>query len=54
MNTYRETLIAIYLDWLNNYASLDTFADHNGLYIEQAKDLIRIAKDVYNSDHPDA
>lgn len=49
----RETLIKIYLDWFNNYVSIETFAEHNGLYIGQAKDLLRLAKNVYHSEHPD-
>lgn len=51
---YRELLISIYLDWYNNYASVETFAEHNGLTKEQGEALINLARQVYNSDHPDA
>ncbi len=50
----REYLSGIYLDWLNNYASIDTYAEHNQLTYKQAFDLITIAKDVYNTVAPDA
>ena len=51
---YRELLISIYLDWYNNYALVETFAEHNGLTKEQGEALINLARQVYNSDHPDA
>lgn len=49
----RQKLIDTYLDWWNNYASIGTYADHNGLTFEQAKELIDLARKVYNSPHPD-
>ena len=54
MQNARDYLTAIYLDWVNNYAWIDTFAEHNGLTVKQAADLIKLAKEVYNSKHPDA
>lgn len=50
----RIALESIYLDWLNNYASIDTYAEHNQLTYKQAFDLITVAKDVYNTVAPDA
>lgn len=50
----RETLIDIYLDWRNNYLTHEKFADHNGLTVDQAKTLIDLARNVYESTHPDA
>lgn len=50
----RDTLNAIYLDWFNNYCSIDTFAEHNGLTQAQAIDLINLARNVHYSKHPDA
>jgi len=54
MQNARQYLTLLYLDWWNNYASIPTFAEHNGLTEEQAKTLLELAKDVYNSEHPDA
>lgn len=50
----RDTLISIYLDWFNNYLSVETFAEHNGLTTEQAQALINLARDVARSEHPEA
>jgi hypothetical protein len=54
MQNARDYLTAIYLDWVNNYATAHTFAEHNGLTFAQSADLIKLAKEVYNSKHPDA
>ena len=53
MKNAREYLTEIYLDWLNNYASTVTFAEHNGITTDQALVLITLAKSVFESDHPD-
>jgi hypothetical protein len=50
----REILIKAYLDYINNYLSVDTWAEHNGLSVEQGTVFIGLARDVYNSQHPDA
>lgn len=51
--TSRESLIEIYLDWFNNYLSVETYAEHNGLEVVHASALITLARNVYNSEHPD-
>lgn len=51
---YRDVLIAIYLDYKNDYLTPETFADHNGLHVDQAQRLIDLGRDVFNSAHPDA
>ena len=40
----RENLIAIYLDWKNNFLSVGGFADHYGLYDDEAYELIMLAR----------
>lgn len=50
----REQLIAIYLDWVNNYLSYGNYAEKNGLSLEDATALIILGRKVYESDHPDA
>lgn len=52
--TARTILTDVYLEYLNNYITIEKFADHNGLTIDQAKSLINLSKGVYNSDHPDS
>jgi hypothetical protein len=50
----RDTLINAYLDYLNNYLTIDLYSEHNGLTLEQGKILINLGHDVYYSSHPDA
>lgn len=51
---HRQLLIDTYLDWRNNYLTVARFAEDIGLSEEQAKRLIELARDVFNSEHPDA
>lgn len=46
---YVRVLCETYINWINNYVGIDTFAEHNGLSDDQALKLIEIAKAVYNS-----
>lgn len=48
--TYLENL---YLDFVNNYMTMGVFAEHNGITCEQAEKLVMLAREVYNSQHPD-
>lgn len=50
----RTALENVYLDWLNNYVSVDTYAEHNQLTYKQAFDLITLAHEVFHCDPPDA
>lgn len=50
----RETLIAVYLDWRNNYLTIAKYAEANGLNCAQGDALINLARSVYQSEHPDA
>ena len=50
----REQLKAVYLDWINNFLTIGGFADHYGLTDRQAEILINLAREVYNSPHPEA
>ena len=50
----RETLIAVYLDWRNNYLTVEKYAEHNGLTTEHAGALIALAREVFDSKHPEA
>ena len=54
MKELRSVMIDYYLDWRNNYLTVDKFAEHNGLTVNQAADLIRAAKVIFNSHHPEA
>lgn len=50
----RDILVEAYLDYVNNYLMLATWAEHEGLTEEQASALIMLARSVYHSKHPDA
>jgi hypothetical protein len=54
MGNARTYLENIYLDMVNNYLSVDLFAEHNGITTEQAQALLAVAKSVFESAHPDA
>lgn len=48
----RETLIGYYLDYVNNYLTVATFAEHNGLNREQALTAIQLGKQLHETPHP--
>ena len=50
----RSYLCDIYMDWRNNYFTFEKFAEHNGITVLQAQNLIQVAQQVFNSEHPDA
>lgn len=50
----RELLAALYLDYRNNYLTIEKFAEHNGLYVEEAQDLLKIARHCLEYPHPEA
>jgi hypothetical protein len=51
---YRTNLINVYLDWRNNYLTIDKYAEHNGLLVNEAQTLIDLSRDVFNHQHPEA
>lgn len=50
----REQLTRIYLDWKNNFLSISGFAEHYGLFDDEAEELINLARKVAERNHPDA
>lgn len=50
----RDILKNVYLDFVNNYLTIAKYAEHNGLTNIQAVLLYDLAKDVYESEHPEA
>jgi hypothetical protein len=49
----RETLINAYLDFRNNYLTVEKYAEHNGLHVQAARVLLDLAREVFNSKHPE-
>lgn len=50
----REWLINLRMTWQNDYASVATFAEHNGLTVKEAIALIMIAREVCEHDDLEA
>ena len=47
----RDTLLEAYLDWKNNYLTVEVFAEHHGLTVGQAHTLILLGRDVLCTDY---
>lgn len=47
-------LIDIYLDFWNNYLTVERYAECNGLHNDEAEALISLARKVFNTNHPEA
>lgn len=50
----RDYLKRAQLDWVNNYASVARFAEDHGLTADQAFQLLKLARNVFNSNHPES
>ena len=50
----RDQLRAIYLEWVNDFLSVAAFAEYHWITDAQAADLIALARDIFNTDHPEA
>jgi hypothetical protein len=50
----RETLAALYLEWVNDYVSLATFAEHKGITQHEALILLEVCKSCLENQHPEA
>lgn len=49
----RTYLIDLYLDYINNYLTIEKFAEHNGLHNKEAKNLLNLAAIIYEAKHPE-
>lgn len=50
----REQITAIYLDWRNNFVSVEGYASYYGLTYDEAMRLIEVSRMVANTPHPEA
>ena len=50
----RDQLRTIYLEWVNDFVTVARFAEYHGITDAQAADLITLARDIFNTDHPEA
>jgi hypothetical protein len=50
----REQLKKEYLVYRNEYLSIELFAEHRGLTVDEAKLLIKLAKSCLDNSHPES
>jgi hypothetical protein len=43
-----DQLIEFYLDWFNNYLTVEKIAEHHGLDVDDAKALIRMGRYMHH------
>lgn len=54
MKQLREVLIDVYLDFRNDYLTIEKYAEHNGLAPIDASVLLKLAKDVFDKPHSES
>jgi hypothetical protein len=54
MKITKESLTEEYLDFRNNYLTVEKFAEHRGLHPEEAKALLETLKIIASSNHPES
>lgn len=47
--TSEDALQAIYLDWLNNFLTLERFAEYYCLSVEAASELVEVCRSVHEN-----
>jgi len=50
----RENFFHEYLDYYNNYLSVDKFAEHRGLTVDEAEIYLKLCKSCFDNKHPEA
>jgi hypothetical protein len=50
----RDDFIKAYIDFVNDYLTIEKYADHHGLHAHEARAFIELARQVYNAEHPDS
>ncbi len=49
----RKHLEAAYLDYTNDYLTIELYAEHNGLTIEDVRNILKVGKYIHEGNHPD-
>jgi hypothetical protein len=44
----RQQISAAYLDYFNNYLTLEKYAEHNGITVDQAKALVELGRTIHH------
>ena len=50
----RKQLAAAYIEWVNDYLTIGTYAEHNHLTYEEAAAFIGLARSCYYNPNPEA
>ena len=50
----RRDLFELYLDWVNNYLTIETFAEHHGLFVPEVEKLLEVAQSCFENNPPEA
>lgn len=53
MKELRTVLIEYYMSWINDYLTIEKFANDNGLTIVEARLVIQLAEKVRSHRHPE-
>lgn len=51
MRELRDIILERYVDFINNYLTINKFAEHNGLTVKQATAFLDLAQDIFDSKH---
>jgi hypothetical protein len=54
MNITREKLVTDYLDYVNNYLTIELYAEHRGLRVSEAELLLILGKQCFERPHPES
>ena len=50
----RESLMRLYLSWVNDYLTIEKFAEHHGLTPNEAALLVSVAQSCFENPHPES
>lgn len=50
----RESLFKLYLLWVNDYLTIEKFAEHHGLFVNEAQILVDLAQSCFENNHPES
>lgn len=50
----REQLAKAYVEWVNNYLTINAYAEHHGLTYTEADEFIKVARSCYYNPNPEA
>lgn len=51
--TMRQQFVEWYLDYCNDFISIDGFAEYFGISVYQAKQIIQLGREIMDQKHPE-